>query len=894
LPDATTTLVGRDTTDTLTNKTIAFGSNTFSGSLAIANGGTGQATANAAFNALAPSQTGNSGKYLTTDGTDTSWASNPLGTVTSVAASVPSFLSIAGSPITTSGTLAISLSGTALPTTSGGTGLTSFTANGVAYASSSSTLATGSSLIFDGTKLQTNVGQSNAANNVITGASLLIESEFAFRQRGATAGISGETYAAQIFGGSGLGPLELYSVSSYPVVFGVSATEGMRLTNTGLGIKTNSVGLPLSIGASGTGFFGSSSVLNTYVNSNLGTTLDASGNLGIGGITPTSALDVLGSFFNGGQSRTNGGTKTFGFRIPHFLTATSPMNVIGGLSTTSVNLVYIGGSDGNIGGTAATDLYFYTAANNTTANGTLRYAIDSTGTSIWSVGGSESMRLNSTGLGIGTNNPTQELEIKAPSIPTLKFNQAGTYGAEIALRGNDLDIAGSANAIVFYTGGNNDVSTTERVRITPSGNFDIGSTFSGQPVNGKLTIYQAGLSLGATNSIVIGNNDTGGAGSQAIWLGAFGNGAYGAKVKVNYNYAATVSTSLSFETSNGGTLTEAVRIDASQNVGIGTNNPIAKLDVENTSAKPFGTAAQLNAVFKGSVSIGEGGSIGFDYFGSHTNAPTSMGYAIESQSGSTKGSLVFGTRAVTTDTAPTERMRISSDGNVVIGLLNENVASVNQRLLITGSPEGATLHGIFIHNNSFSSASARIALSPRYSFLYNTSPFIQAVSESTSAAALTFGTTTGGTASERMRIDSVGRVTMPYQSGFAYGSSEVTVVGSNYILFSGGSYNYNVGSILNLTGGTSGASRVTVPVSGYYSVNVSIMGSTDGTRIEMFITKNGTNIFGTNSISSQYNNAQINGVFYFAANDYLEIYKQAGSIYGSNSPNNFFTVRLLG
>jgi hypothetical protein len=43
--------------------------------LPILNGGTGQTTANAAFNALAPSQTSNSGKYLTTDGTNTSWVS---------------------------------------------------------------------------------------------------------------------------------------------------------------------------------------------------------------------------------------------------------------------------------------------------------------------------------------------------------------------------------------------------------------------------------------------------------------------------------------------------------------------------------------------------------------------------------------------------------------------------------------------------------------------------------------------------------------------------------------------------------------------------------------------------------------------------------------------------
>jgi hypothetical protein len=44
------------------------------GTLPIVAGGTGQTTANTAFNALAPSQGGNSGKYLTTDGTDTSWA----------------------------------------------------------------------------------------------------------------------------------------------------------------------------------------------------------------------------------------------------------------------------------------------------------------------------------------------------------------------------------------------------------------------------------------------------------------------------------------------------------------------------------------------------------------------------------------------------------------------------------------------------------------------------------------------------------------------------------------------------------------------------------------------------------------------------------------------------
>jgi len=43
------------------------------GTLAIANGGTGQVTANAAFNALAPSQASANGKYLKSNGTNTAW-----------------------------------------------------------------------------------------------------------------------------------------------------------------------------------------------------------------------------------------------------------------------------------------------------------------------------------------------------------------------------------------------------------------------------------------------------------------------------------------------------------------------------------------------------------------------------------------------------------------------------------------------------------------------------------------------------------------------------------------------------------------------------------------------------------------------------------------------------
>jgi len=63
------------------------------------------------------------------------------GTVTSVAATVPSFLSVAGSPITTSGTLAITLSGTALPIANGGTGATTLAGASIATYTGTETLA---------------------------------------------------------------------------------------------------------------------------------------------------------------------------------------------------------------------------------------------------------------------------------------------------------------------------------------------------------------------------------------------------------------------------------------------------------------------------------------------------------------------------------------------------------------------------------------------------------------------------------------------------------------------------------------------------------------------------------------------------------------------------------
>jgi hypothetical protein len=124
------------------------------GVVAVANGGTGTATpalvagTNVSITGTWPNQTINS--------------SNPGGTVTSVDATVPSFLSISGGPITSSGTLAISYSGTALPIANGGTGAT---ASGAAFNALSPITSTGDLIIGNGTNSATRLAI--GANNYV-------------------------------------------------------------------------------------------------------------------------------------------------------------------------------------------------------------------------------------------------------------------------------------------------------------------------------------------------------------------------------------------------------------------------------------------------------------------------------------------------------------------------------------------------------------------------------------------------------------------------------------------------------------------------------------------------------------------------------------------------------
>src|SRR6185436_15035127 len=107
------------------------------------------------------------------------------------------------------------------------------------------------------------------------------------------------------------------------------------------------------------------------------------GNVGIGN-TPGSgaSLDLFGNVFNigsetGTKMRGNNTIKLARVAMPPYTTANMRFTLLGGATTSTANIVALGGEVGGM--SAATQIDFYTAATTNVDTGTLRMMIDGNG-----------------------------------------------------------------------------------------------------------------------------------------------------------------------------------------------------------------------------------------------------------------------------------------------------------------------------------------------------------------------------------------------------------------------------------------------------------------------------------------------------------------------------------
>jgi len=295
---------------------------------------------------------------------------------------------------------------------------------------------------------------------------------------------------------------------------------------------------------------------------------------------------------------------------------------------------------------------------------------------------------------------------------------------------------------------------------------------------------------------------------------------------------------------------------------IQTESTFLQLNVSNTQV------ATINA--SGIYSNTGGKIIGSDgTFGNSTIVNATVSANLNFDTTGTSGIRLPAANTLAFHTTGAEDMRIDSSGNVGIG-----TTSPSQKLDINGNVLIAANSNLYFNNAS--------GYSPR-------------LSNSVSNDALSIFTNN----TERMRIDSSGRMTMSAQPfSHAYGTSQT--VNSGVILqFSAALVNQ--GNHYNTSTYT-----FTAPIAGDYLVMIGIRrdsGQTSGYS-RFTVLKNGTDqavnlkihdpiaVLNTASLS----NASQNSILRLAANDYLQVIDYGSSSYPTvyNLAESHFMVRLLG
>ncbi len=407
-----------------------------------------------------------------------------------------------------------------------------------------------------------------------------------------------------------------------------------------------------------------------------------------------------------------------------------------------------------IGGTTAAAGSFTTLSASTSITGTLATAAQPNITSLGTLTSFTSTGIDdnatstaitidsSENVGIGTGSPSSyyatELVVDASDEGGISVVNGTTEAGYLAFADGtsgtarysgylsydhnvDALTSRSAGYINFMTGGGN-----ERLRIDSSGNVGIGVSSPSDP-----------LQVNVASDQNIGFQSSGGNPRISAY-----NDAVNVSLDLNFNGA-----NLKFET--GGV--EAMRIDSSGNVGIGTTSPDTLLEL----SKAAGTATSLVKLANtSSAATSNISQIDFELSNtfSGANVDVQIG-AIKTNAGNEESAFYVNTTSGTG--TPTERMRIDSSGKVGIGTTSPNANHKLTIVDVTGNG-GGTL-GLNVSSSGTSDNLGRLH------FGNATDPVLAAIfgiaDGAADAGAITFRTEkTGEALEERMRIDSSGYV----------------------------------------------------------------------------------------------------------------------------------------
>ena len=316
----------------------------------------------------------------------------------------------------------------------------------------------------------------------------------------------------------------------------------------------------------------------------------------------------------------------------------------------------------NVNGTVTADGLTVDGLANISAQTNGSYALrvgDAAGSS-GSVVGVGKIGLNPQGAGTFTYTGT---EIRATE------NGLGDYRAKLSFhtRGSTSDVAPVERLSVDHNG---DISFYEDTGTTPKFFWDASTENLGIGTTSPSSILHL-----EENDPKITLRDTSGASNAYFQILAGGGSGQVATLDVDPNNVASGSF-LNFKIDGS----EAMRIDSSGNVGIGTSSPDRALHVESSA---YGASTSVAALINpNSGVVGTGARLWL----SGTNATGRGAYidAIVQNSGNAHD-LVFATSG--TASLPAERLRIDSSGNLLVGTTDVNVA--NQ----TGTTQGVRISG---------------------------------------------------------------------------------------------------------------------------------------------------------------------------------------------------------